>query len=301
MIKTNKIMNVNKKKILALTFIFSSLLLLASTEFPPWDVPTEANDVINPTEVNKETLDAGKAIYDMNCKACHGEAGLGDGLLASADLTTKAFSDQTDGAILYKLKEGRGQMQSYSYMDETDLWHVINYIRTFATPKEDVIKRNATIMLEFDEGDSSKFVTAKVYELLENGEKTPAKEIKVNFYIKRYFADMLIGGSRNYTNEEGTVSVSFPKGIPGEEGKLMLVARVEDSEFNTTELSEEVAWGIHKETYWNDDRQLWKDNDHVPLWLLAAYFGVTGGILLAIGYVLMLVMKIRKLGTGSGV
>lgn len=76
----------------------------------------------------------------------------------------------------------------------------------------------------------------------------------------------------------------------------MVIAKVEDSEFNTSELKEEVDWGIPKETYWNDDRQLWKNNDHVPLWLLAAYFGVTGGILLAIGYVLMLVMKIRKAG-----
>ncbi len=151
-------------------------------------------------------------------------------------------------------------------------------------------------MIEFEEGDSAKFVTAKIYEILENGEQTPAKEIKVNFYVKRYFADMLIGGSRNYTNEEGSVTVSVPDDIPAEEGKLIVIAKVEDSEFNTTELKEEVDWGIPKETYWNDDRQLWKNNDHVPLWLLAAYFGVTGGILLAIGYVLMLVMKIRKAG-----
>ncbi len=300
MIKKMKIMKgTHKKKLLAITFIFSSLLLLASTQFPPWDVPSEANDVENPTVIDKKTLEAGKALYDINCKACHGATGLGDGAIPSGDFTTKAFNDQTDGAIFFKLQQGRGQMPSFKTIADEDLWYIINYVRSFAAPKKEVIRKNATVVMEFDEGDSAKFVTAKVYEVFENGEQTPAKEIKVNFYIKRYFADMLIGGSRNYTNEEGTVSVSFPEGIPGEEGKLLVVAKVEDSEFNPTEIVREVAWGIEKEGYWNEDRQLWKDNEHVPLWLLASYFGVTGGILLAIGYVLMLVMKIRKLGTGN--
>ncbi len=80
----------------------------------------------------------GKGIYDMSCKACHGATGLGDGLLVSADLTTKAFADQSDGAIMHKLQEGRGTDAELQHMDETDLWHVINYIRTFATPKEEV-------------------------------------------------------------------------------------------------------------------------------------------------------------------
>lgn len=298
MIKNKQIMKgTNIKKFLGLSLVFSSLILIAATQFPPWDVPAEANELQNPTTVDKKTLEAGKAFYDLNCKACHGAAGLGDGVIPSGDFTTKAFTDQTDGALFYKLQEGRGQMPSFRAMAETDLWHVINYVRTFAEPREEVIRKNASIILEFEEDDSNRFVSAKVYELFENGEQTPAREIKVNFYIKRYFADMLIGGNRNYTNEDGSVSISFPEGIPGEDGKLTVLAKVEDSEFNTTEISEEIGWGIEKETYWNDDRQLWKNNDYVPLWLLALYFGVTGGILLAIGYVLMLVLKIRKAGS----
>ena len=151
--------------------------------------------------------------------------------------------------------------------------------------------------MEFMEGDSLNLVTAKVYEILENGEQTPAREIKVNFYVKRYFADMLIGGSRNYTDEQGSVSITFPEGIPGEEGVLRVVARVEDTEYKPVEQTQEVAWGTKKETYWNEKRALWKNNDYVPMWLLISFFGVTGGILLAIGYVLTLVMKIRKAGS----
>lgn len=286
----------NKKNILAIAFIFSSLLLLASTQFPPWDVPAEANDVHNPLEANKQTLETGKTVY-MNCGACHGAAGLGDGAVPSADFTTKAFMDQSDGAIFYKIANGRGAMPGFKALGDDNLWAVILYIRSLVTPQEEVVKKNASLVLEFDEGDGNKKVTAKVYEILDNGEQTPAKEIKVGFYVKRYFADMIIGGSQNYTNTEGKVSVDFPEGMPGEDGMLKVIVKVEDSEFNPIEETKEVAWGIQKETYWNNDRQLWKNNDFVPYWVLFSYFGITLGILAAIGYALLLVMKIRKLGS----
>jgi mono/diheme cytochrome c family protein len=284
-----------KKNILAITFIFSSLLLLASTQFPPWEVPADAKSVQNPLEVNKQTLEKGKAVY-MNCMACHGATGLGDGAIPSGDFTTKAFMDQTDGTIFYKISNGRGAMPGFKALGDDQLWAVIIYIRSLAAPQEELVKKNATVVLEFDEEDSSKMVTAKVYEILDNGEQTPATEIKVNIYVKRYFADLPIGGSSNYTNSDGSVSVSFPEGIPGKDGKLQIIAKVEDSEFNPAEAIQEVAWGIEKETYWNNDRELWKNNDHVPLWILFSYFGITGGILLAIGFVLLQVVKIRKLG-----
>ncbi|MDT8392481.1 MAG: cytochrome c [Bacteroidales bacterium] len=288
---------IQKKKIFVLTFILSGLLLIATAQFPPWNVPAEVNDLENPTTADKKSLEAGKSFYELNCQACHGQGGLGDGVIPSGNMTTKAFSDQTDGALFWKLQQGRGQMPSFRAAADTDLWNVINYIRTFAEPLEDVVRKDASIVLIFSESDSAKYVSAQVYEILENGEQTPAREIKVNFYIKRYFADMLIGGNRNYTTEDGTVSISFPEGIPGEEGKLAVIARVEDSEFNPAEIAQEVAWGIEKETYWNEDRQLWKNNDYVPVWLMISFFGVTAGILLAIAYVLMLVMKIRKAGS----
>ena len=287
----------NKKLLLVLLFSLGGIIMIAFAQFPPWDVPPEANEVENPTVADKKTLEEGKAFYELNCLACHGPTGLGDGVIPSGNMTTKAFTDQTDGALFYKLQEGRGQMPSFRTASETDLWHVIHYIRTFAEPKEEVVKKNAALVMEFVEGDSLNLVTAKVYEILENGEQTPAREIKVNFYVKRYFADMLIGGSRNYTDEQGSVSITFPEGIPGEEGVLRVVARVEDTEYKPVEQTQEVAWGTKKETYWNEKRALWKNNDYVPMWLLISFFGVTGGILLAIGYVLTLVMKIRKAGS----
>ncbi len=288
----------NKKNILALTFIFSSLLVLASTQFPPWDVPVEANDLENPITVDKKNLDAGKAFFDLSCKACHGATGLGDGAVPSGDFTTKAFTGQTDGAIFWKIQQGRGLMPSFKAVQETSLWQAITYIRTLAAPQEIVAMKNATIVIEFDESNSKKLITAKVYETLENGEQAPAKEVKVNFFIKRYFADMLIGGSNNYTDDNGSVSISFPEGVPGKEGKLQVMAKLDDSGFNPAGLTEEVAWGVEKAAYWNDDRQLWKNNDFVPLWLLISFFGVIGGILIAILYVLLQVVKIRKLGVG---
>jgi mono/diheme cytochrome c family protein len=285
---------INKKNILAITFIFSSLLLLASTQFPPWDVPAEVNENRCPIPVDKKAVEAGKALFNMQCMACHGATGKGDGAIPSGNFTTKAFLDQSDGAIFYKITTGRGTMPSFKALKDNDVWHLIIYIRSLTTHQEELVKKNANVVLEFD--DTDKVVTAKVYEVLENGEQTPATEIKVNIYVKRYFADMPIGGSSNYTNSDGSVSVTVPEGIPGDGSNLQVVAKVEDSDYNPVEVTQEVAWGIEKAAYWNDERQLWKNNDFVPYWVLFSYFGITLGILAAIGYALMLVMKIRKLG-----
>ena len=300
MIKNRPVMNKNIKKFITISIFLTAFVIVVFAEFPPWDVPPEANEIENPVEPDKKSLEAGKAFYDFNCKACHGESGLGDGVIPSGDFTAKKFTDQTDGAIFYKLQQGRGQMPSFKAAPETELWNVINYIRTFSEVKIDIVRKDATIVMEFEEGDSLNLVTARVYEILENGESTPASEIKVNFFVRRYFADMLIGGSRNYTDEKGTVSISFPDDLPGEDGILTVIARVEDFEFNPAETTEDIAWGTVKETYWNDDRQLWKNNENVPIWLLVLFFGTLGGILLTIGYVLMLVFKIFKAGAGHG-
>lgn len=287
---------INKNKILAITFIFSSLMLLASTQFPPWDVPAEANDIANPTEVNKKSLEEGKAFYDITCKACHGEKALGDGVIPSANLTTKAFSDQTDGAIFFKMQQGRGQMPAFKALAESKLWYAINYIRSLAGPAKEVILKDAALRLEFQEAEQGNFAAALVYEILENGDKLPLKGVKVNFYIKRYFADLPIGGNNNYSDENGSVMITFPEEIPGEDGILEVVARIEDAEYTPAETEASIGWGTEKAAYWNDDRALWKNNEHVPWWVLFSYFGISGGVMLTILYVLLQVRKISKLG-----
>jgi len=103
-----------------------------------WKVPDEVNSLNNPLVKNAETLEKGAKIFKSLCASCHGETGKGDVPAMQSlnpkptDFTSEAFQSQTDGAIFWKLSEGRGMMASYKNMlSEEDRWAVIYYLRTF--------------------------------------------------------------------------------------------------------------------------------------------------------------------------
>ena len=113
-----------------------------------WVAPAEADILINPVEVNEETLAEGKMIYRVNCRSCHGRLGDGQGVEA-ADLNTKVndftnsdFLKQTDGAIFWKIAEGRIMKEKNSLgkddmeafkddLEEEEIWLLVDYIKTF--------------------------------------------------------------------------------------------------------------------------------------------------------------------------
>jgi mono/diheme cytochrome c family protein len=80
-----------------------------------------------------------KALYITNCSPCHGDKGRGDGPAAQglnpkpADHTSAAVQSESDGAIFWKLSEGRNPMPGYKKIfSEEQRWELINYIRTLA-------------------------------------------------------------------------------------------------------------------------------------------------------------------------
>ena len=105
-----------------------------------WVVPESANNMENPFADDEELLEIGKELYMQHCKSCHGKEGLGDGPKAegldtpSGDFSDDEFQGQTDGAIFYKTKVGRGDMPSFEkkITDEEDMWSVVNFVRTLA-------------------------------------------------------------------------------------------------------------------------------------------------------------------------
>ena len=48
-----------------------------------------------------------------------------------ADLASDRIQSQSDGAIFYKITEGRGQMPK-AKLNDTEKWAVIEYLRTLA-------------------------------------------------------------------------------------------------------------------------------------------------------------------------
>ena len=108
----------------------------------PWQAPARAARKKNPIAADERSVIAGKAVYAKECLSCHGEGGKGDGPAAKDlnpkpnDLTAAKVWEQTDGALFWKLTEGKKPMPAYDkLLPDDDRWHVINYIRGTFAPK----------------------------------------------------------------------------------------------------------------------------------------------------------------------
>lgn len=102
-----------------------------------WIAPSTANQLENPLKGDQSATQAGKKIYMQYCFVCHGNTGKGDGMAGMSlnprpsDFTSALVQDQTDGALFWKITEGRSPMASYKeILNEKQRWQVVNFIRT---------------------------------------------------------------------------------------------------------------------------------------------------------------------------
>jgi mono/diheme cytochrome c family protein len=107
-----------------------------------WVAPATAEKTVNPIASDAASIAAGKVLFTKNCEQCHGKKGRGDGPKSAelekqvGDMTTADFAAQSDGAIFWKMTQGRKPMPSFKKeMSDDQRWQVINYIRGFAKPK----------------------------------------------------------------------------------------------------------------------------------------------------------------------
>lgn len=107
----------------------------------PWEVPARAARKQNPQHADANSIATGKRLYERECVSCHGAKGLGDGPKAAdlerppGNLASRSMWDQSDGALFYKISEGRAPMPTTkALLSEEERWHVINYVRTLAPP-----------------------------------------------------------------------------------------------------------------------------------------------------------------------
>jgi mono/diheme cytochrome c family protein len=123
----------------------TGLLMVSSVFFSftydqtkPWAVPEKNEKMANPVKSDAESIKIGKGIWTKHCVSCHGKTGAGDGTKAAQletpmeDISASAVQGQTDGALYYKISEGRDEMPSFKKKipDAEDLWAVVNYMRS---------------------------------------------------------------------------------------------------------------------------------------------------------------------------
>ena len=124
-----------------LVLLVAASMALYSFTLPqekPWNVPDAYAKKANPVKADAESLQTGKELYAKHCASCHGKTGKGDGTKAAQletemqDFTKDDVQKQSDGTLFYKILEGRDEMPTFKKKipDESDIWSLVNYVRT---------------------------------------------------------------------------------------------------------------------------------------------------------------------------
>ncbi|WP_318345652.1 c-type cytochrome [Flagellimonas baculiformis] len=120
-----------------LTFLMTLLALQATRAQTQWEAPASADNLNNPLKNDATAAESGKRTFRMLCVICHGAKGKGDGMGGAGltpkptDLTSTEVQSQSDGALFWKLTNGKPPMASYeTALPENKRWELINYIRT---------------------------------------------------------------------------------------------------------------------------------------------------------------------------
>lgn len=134
------------KVVLITAVIFAAFAFSIVKNSPPvteWKAPPDADKLVNPFKGNATATLEGKKLYSQICFVCHGDKGKGDGIAGvtltpkPGNFTTPKVQDQTDGALYWKLTEGRPPMASYkTLLTVAQRWQLVNYLRTFSIIKK---------------------------------------------------------------------------------------------------------------------------------------------------------------------
>lgn len=124
-------------------FLQAAIVIAQGPSQTPWVAPPEADELVNPIKEQALALTLGKRIYSSECQVCHGRYGNAETDIAETlelkpkNFTKEDFLKQSDGAIYWKLSEGRGLMQPFKTMlSEEEIWSVVMYVKELADTKE---------------------------------------------------------------------------------------------------------------------------------------------------------------------
>ncbi len=114
----------------------AGLALMATTQFGQ---PEDEATLRNPFRPNLESLEAGLQIYEANCQICHGAAGRGNGPGAAgldpppADLVVHVphHPERDLFRFIHDGIPGTSMAPLGEQLTDEEIWHVINYIKTF--------------------------------------------------------------------------------------------------------------------------------------------------------------------------
>ena len=163
----------------------------------------------------------------------------------------------------------------------------------FKKVSKDVSFKDASILAKFVTKDSLNYVSAT---LKETSSDSILSDKILNVQVQRLFRPLKIGEEFNTTDENGTILVNIPDGIPGINGNLIIEVVLADSDdYGTIKALVNAPVGnpiVDQSTF--DERTMWSPRNKTPLFLLIfpnlLIFGMWGLII----YLFINLFKISK-------
>jgi hypothetical protein len=159
----------------------------------------------------------------------------------------------------------------------------------------------AKMSMDTSSADGIRSITVSVQKQSEEG-WIPAAEVEMEIGFSRLGGILPAGEDATYTTDSsGTVSVEVTKdSLPGDsKGNIILSAKVKDhEEIGNLLLEKNAAWGIPQQTdnSFFTKRTLWSARFRTPVWLLVIAYGIVISVWGTLIYLLVQLLKIRKLG-----
>lgn len=105
----------------------------------PWVAPEWTDTLYNPYHIEPLTLPQAQEVYNLYCVSCHGNQGRGYPLEHTnqevPDFKDERVKQQSDGALYWKIREGRGIMRGFkTKLSDEQHWQLVEYIRDLSKP-----------------------------------------------------------------------------------------------------------------------------------------------------------------------
>lgn len=288
------------KLLILLIFLGSQLV-----QSQDWNVPDDRSEILATFEFTDSVRAAGAAVYLLNCKSCHGDPGKGNYQSLNpipGDPATDKIQVNSDGALYYKISEGRGLMPSFKrILSPDDIWNVISYLRSFNPSYTQVVSMASRLSnLKWSQIKILVNLVMEDHKLiakltgLEGDKWTPVPGTEVSLTAKRYFG-MIALDDPKISDKSGTAIFEVPDDLPGDSlGGVQLRVKLTDIEL-FGDIKKDTILNIGTATLvppLNRDRAMWNINRKAPVWLIFAYAGL---VLTVWGFIFYVLFRLRTI------
>jgi hypothetical protein len=270
-----------------------------------WKVPELVKGRVCPFRFTRETVTFGEALFQRNCKACHGDPGQHNWaniVPVPGDPASDEFQKQTDGEMYFRITAGKAPMPSFkTTLNGDERWDVISYIRNFnpgynqPSPEQKgaIVERNIKLNMYCDY--KQKKICVLCYEITKEKKTVPVDSAEIQLLVARYFGNMPVAASK-VTNKRGEVTFNFPKNIAGNKyGIIKLITRINDETglLGEAEASIKTAIGIATHPLsLTAQRAMWNIRSKAPVWLMLTYLS---GVIVVWGLILYIILSVARI------